>query len=51
MRHLEKRKRKGACIRLATVADELNGYLADADVLCDGGSTNAMKKFKKSKKK
>ena len=36
---------------LATVADERNGYLAGVDVLCDGGSTNGMKEFKKSKKK
>ncbi len=35
---------------LATVADERNGYLAGVDVLCDGGSTNGMKEFKKSKK-
>ena len=34
---------------LATVADERNGYLAGVDVLCDGGSTNGMKEFKKSK--
>ncbi len=32
---------------LATVADERNGYLAGVDVLCDGGSTNGMKEFKK----
>jgi NAD(P)-dependent dehydrogenase (short-subunit alcohol dehydrogenase family) len=36
---------------LATVADERNGYLAGVDVLCDGGSTNGMKEFKKKKKK
>ena len=36
---------------LATVADERNGYLAGVDVLCDGGSTNGMKEFKKAKKK
>lgn len=35
---------------LATVADERNGYLAGVDVLCDGGSTTAMKEFKKLKK-
>ena len=35
---------------LATVADERNGYLAGIDVLCDGGSTNGMKEFKKKKK-
>lgn len=35
---------------LATVADERNGYLAGVDVLCDGGSTNGMKIFKKKKK-
>jgi NAD(P)-dependent dehydrogenase (short-subunit alcohol dehydrogenase family) len=34
---------------LATVADERNGYLAGVDVLCDGGSTNGMKEFKKKK--
>ena len=34
---------------LATVADERNGYLAGVDVLCDGGSTNGMKFFKKKK--
>jgi NAD(P)-dependent dehydrogenase (short-subunit alcohol dehydrogenase family) len=34
---------------LATVADERNGYLAGIDVLCDGGSTNGMKEFKKKK--
>ena len=34
---------------LATVADERNGYLAGVDVLCDGGSTNGMKLFKKKK--
>lgn len=34
---------------LATVADERNGYLAGVDVLCDGGSTNGMKCFKKKK--
>lgn len=34
---------------LATVADERNGYLAGVDVLCDGGSTNGMKYFKKKK--
>ena len=33
----------------AAVADERNGYLAGADVLCDGGSTNGMKEFKKKK--
>jgi NAD(P)-dependent dehydrogenase (short-subunit alcohol dehydrogenase family) len=32
---------------LATVADERNGFLAGVDVLCDGGSTNGMKEFKK----
>ncbi len=36
---------------LASVADERNGYLAGVDVLCDGGSTNGMKEFKKKKKK
>lgn len=35
---------------LATVADERNGYLAGVDVICDGGSTNGMKIFKKKKK-
>lgn len=35
---------------LATVADERNGYLAGVDVLCDGGSTNGMKEFKKNRK-
>lgn len=35
---------------LATLADERNGYLAGVDVLCDGGSTNGMKEFKKAKK-
>ena len=35
---------------LATVADERNGYLAGVDVLCDGGSTNGMKIYKKKKK-
>ncbi|MBP3436340.1 MAG: SDR family NAD(P)-dependent oxidoreductase [Clostridia bacterium] len=35
---------------LATVADERNGYLAGVDVLCDGGSTNGMKCFKKKRK-
>ncbi len=35
---------------LATLADERNGYLAGVDVLCDGGSTNGKKEFKKSKK-
>ena len=35
---------------LATVADERNGYLAGVDVLCDGGSTNVIKEFKKKKK-
>lgn len=34
---------------LATIADERNGYLAGVDVLCDGGSTNGMKEFKKKK--
>ena len=34
---------------LATVADERNGYLAGVDVLCDGGSTNGMKEFKKKR--
>ena len=34
---------------LAMVADERNGYLAGVDVLCDGGSTNGMKEFKKKK--
>ena len=34
---------------LATVADERNGYLAGVDVLCDGGSTNGMREFKKKK--
>lgn len=34
---------------LASVADERNGYLAGVDVLCDGGSTNGMKEFKKKK--
>ena len=34
---------------LATVADERNGCLAGVDVLCDGGSTNGMKEFKKKK--
>lgn len=34
---------------LATLADERNGYLAGVDILCDGGSTNGMKEFKKKK--
>lgn len=34
---------------LAMVADERNGYLAGVDILCDGGSTNGMKIFKKRK--
>ena len=34
---------------LATVADERNGYLAGVDVLCDGGSTNGKKEFKKKR--
>ncbi len=34
---------------LATVADERNGYLAGVDVLCDGGSTNGKREFKKKK--
>ncbi len=34
---------------LATVADERNGYLAGVDILCDGGSTTAMKEFKRKK--
>ena len=34
---------------LASLADERNGYLAGVDVLCDGGSTNGMKEFKKKK--
>lgn len=34
---------------LATVTDERNGYLAGVDVLCDGGSTNGMREFKKKK--
>lgn len=34
---------------LATVADERNGYLAGVDVLCDGGSKNGMREFKKKK--
>lgn len=34
---------------LYAVADERNGYLAGVDVLCDGGSTNGMKVFKKKK--
>ena len=34
---------------LATVADERNGYLAGVDILCDGGSTNGQKEFKKKK--
>ena len=36
---------------LATVADERNGYLAGVDVLCDGGSTNGMKEYKKKKQR
>lgn len=32
---------------LATLADERNGYLAGVDVLCDGGSTNGKKEFKR----
>lgn len=32
---------------LATVADERNGYLAGVDILCDGGSTNGKKEFKR----
>ena len=34
---------------LATVADERNSYLAGVDVLCDGGSTNGKKEFKKKR--
>lgn len=34
---------------LATVADERNGYLAGVDILCDGGSANGKKEFKKKK--
>ena len=34
---------------LASLADERNGFLAGVDVLCDGGSTNGMKEFKKKK--
>ncbi len=34
---------------LATVADERNGYLAGVDVLCDGGSTNGQKEFKRKR--
>lgn len=34
---------------LATLADERNGYLAGVDVLCDGGSTNGRKEFKRKK--
>lgn len=32
---------------IATVADERNGYLAGVDILCDGGSTNGKKEFKR----
>lgn len=32
---------------LAMLADERNGYLAGVDILCDGGSMNGMKEFKK----
>lgn len=32
---------------LATVADERNGYLTGVDILCDGGSTNGKKEFKR----
>lgn len=34
---------------IASLADERNGYLAGVDILCDGGSTNGMKEFKKKK--
>ena len=32
---------------IATAADERNGYLAGVDILCDGGSTNGKKEFKR----
>lgn len=32
---------------LATMADERNGYLAGVDILCDRGSTNGKKEFKR----
>ena len=32
---------------IAMAADERNGYLAGVDILCDGGSTNGKKEFKK----
>lgn len=33
---------------LAALADERNGYLTGVDVLCDGGSTNGRKEFKRA---
>lgn len=36
---------------LSTIADERNGYLTGVDILCDGGSINGKKTFKKNKKK
>lgn len=35
---------------LAMVADERNGYLAGVDILCDGGSTNGKREFKRQLK-
>lgn len=32
---------------IATVADERNGYLTGVDILCDGGSTDGKKEFKR----
>lgn len=32
---------------IAAAADERNGYLAGVDILCDGGSTNGKKEFKR----
>lgn len=32
---------------IAMAADERNGYLAGVDILCDGGSTNGKKEFKR----
>ncbi len=35
---------------ISTLADERNGYLAGVDVLCDGGSIQGQKEFKKARK-
>ena len=34
-------------VAIAMAADERNGYLAGVDILCDGGSTNGKKEFKR----